>query len=83
MFYWFTHVYESDARIRTELTRISAQVDGKIEAVLVEEGSRVSMGQDLFHLVDDEIRLVLSSLRTDLALKRRRTSTAHIGEIGI
>ena len=70
LFYWFTHVYESDARIRTELTRISAQVNGKISKVLVEEGRRVSKGEDLFHLVDDDIRLGLDALRTDLALKQ-------------
>ncbi len=70
VFYWFRHVYEDDARIRTELTKISAQVDGKIQSVLVEEGSRIVEGQELFHLVDDEIRLALAALRTDLALKQ-------------
>ena len=40
-FYWFTHVYEDNARIQTDITKISAQVDGKIESILVEEGVAV------------------------------------------
>jgi hypothetical protein len=60
--YWFTHVYENDARIRTELTNLSAQVNGQIKKVLVEEGSRVSAGQEVVLLEDDEIRLGLEAL---------------------
>jgi membrane fusion protein (multidrug efflux system) len=67
--YWFTHVYENDARIRTELTNLSAQVNGQIKKVLVEEGSRVSAGQEVVLLEDDEIRLGLEALKTDLSLK--------------
>ena len=67
--YWFTHVYENDARIRTELTNLSAQVNGQIKKVLVEEGSRVTAGQEVILLEDDEIRLGLEALKTDLSLK--------------
>ena len=67
--YWLTHVYENDARIRTELTNLSAQVNGQIKKVLVEEGSRVSAGQEVVLLEDDEIRLGLEALKTDLSLK--------------
>jgi membrane fusion protein, multidrug efflux system len=67
--YWFTHVYENDARIRTELTNLSAQVNGQIKKVLVEEGSPVKAGQEVILLEDDEIRLGLEALKTDLSLK--------------
>ena len=73
VFRWFTHVYEDDARIRAELTNISAEVNGRIEHILVEEGSRVAAGQELVRLVDDEIRLGLAALRTDLTLKKAET----------
>ncbi|MBM85833.1 MAG: hypothetical protein CMM47_07415 [Rhodospirillaceae bacterium] len=68
-FHWFTHVYEDDARIRSELTKISAQVDGKISEVLIEEGAQVTKGQTLIRLEDSDIRLGLGALRTDLQLK--------------
>lgn len=67
--YWFTHVYENDARIRTELTNLSAQVNGQIKKILVEEGSPVRAGQEVILLEDDEIRLGLVALKTDLSLK--------------
>ena len=70
IFYWFTHVYENDARVQTELTKISSQVNGKIDEVLVEEGSPVTEGQVLIHLVDADIRLGLEALKTDRALKQ-------------
>lgn len=69
VFYWFTHVYESNASIQTDFTNISAQVDGKIENILVEEGGKVKKGQLLITLVQDDIKLNIESLRTDLALE--------------
>ncbi|MDG2284917.1 MAG: efflux RND transporter periplasmic adaptor subunit, partial [Alphaproteobacteria bacterium] len=62
-------VYENDARIRTQLTNLSAQVNGQIKKVLVEEGSAVKAGQEVILLEDDEIRLGLEALKTDLSLK--------------
>ena len=70
IFFWFTHVYESDARVQTDLTRISPQVNGKIERILVEEGASVREGQALVKLVDDHIRIGIKALRTDLSLKK-------------
>jgi multidrug resistance efflux pump len=40
-FYWYTHVYESNASVQTDFTNISAQVDGKIAEILVEAGDEV------------------------------------------
>ena len=33
IFYWFTHVYESDVRVHTDFTDISSRVDGKIAEI--------------------------------------------------
>ena len=30
-YYWLTHVYESGARVQTELTRMSSRVDGALD----------------------------------------------------
>ena len=70
IFFWFTHVYENDARIQTDLTKISAQVNGKIERVLVEEGNSVREGQALVKLADDDIRIRVKALQSDLGLKK-------------
>ena len=69
IFYWFTHVYESDASVQTDFTNISAQVDGKIAEILVEAGDEVKKGQLLITLVQDDIKLNIESLKTDLALE--------------
>lgn len=75
VFYWFTHVYENDARVQTDFTNISSQVDGKIEAIHVAEGGKVEKGQLLITLVHDDIKLNIESLQTDLALEQaNRTS---------
>ena len=37
-FHWMTHVYEFDARIKSDLTRVSSKVDGTIEKILFKEG---------------------------------------------
>lgn len=70
VFFWFTHVYENDARVQTYFTNISAQVDGKIETIHVEEGEKVEQGQLLITLFHDDITLNIRSLRTDLALEQ-------------
>ena len=71
-FYWFTHVYEDNARIQTDITNISAQVDGKIQDVVVKEGSTVKKGQLLVILHHEDIRLKITSLQTDLSLERAK-----------
>ena len=72
VFHWATHVYEDNARVQTDLTNISAQVDGKIDTILVAEGGRVRKGQPLIRLVDADIRKNIEALDTDLALERAR-----------
>ena len=71
-FHWFTHVYEDNARIQTDITKISAQVDGKIENILVKEGSVVKKGQLLVVLHHEDMKLNIKSLQTDLSLERAK-----------
>ena len=71
-FHWFTHVYEDNARIQTDITNISAQIDGKIESVLVEEGVVVKKGQLLIILHHEDIKLNIASLQTELSLERAK-----------
>ena len=69
-FFWFTHVYENDARVETDLSQISSQVNGKIEKILVTEGQSVKIGEPLVKLVDSDISLKIKALKTDLDLKK-------------
>jgi membrane fusion protein (multidrug efflux system) len=71
-FYWLTHVYESGARVQTELTRMSSRVDGSLERVLVAEGDRVRKGEKLIVVDDKDIRLRIDALRTDLELEEAK-----------
>ncbi len=75
VFYWFTHVYESNARVQTDFTNISAQIDGKIENIHVKEGGQVKAGQLLITLVHDDIKLNIDSLQTDLALEKAQRAS--------
>lgn len=70
VFFWFTHVYESNARVQTDFTNISSQIDGKIERIHVREGDSVKAGQLIVTLVHDDIELNVEALQTDLALER-------------
>lgn len=75
IFYWFTHVYESDVRVQTDFTDISSRVDGKIAEIHVGEGQKISKGQLIVTLEHEDIKLNIESLRTDLALEKgNRTS---------
>jgi len=69
-FFWFTHVYENDARVETDLSQISSQVNGKIEKILVIEGQSVKIGEPLVKLVNSDISLRIKALKTDLELKK-------------
>jgi membrane fusion protein (multidrug efflux system) len=74
VFYWFTHVYEDDANVRTELTNISAQINGRISKVLVKEGSEVKKGQILVALDDADVLLEIEALETELRLEKAQRS---------
>ncbi|MBL4721790.1 MAG: HlyD family secretion protein [Alphaproteobacteria bacterium] len=70
IFFYVTHVYESSASVQTDFTNISAQIDGKIDEILVKEGDPVKKGQLIISLVQDDIALNIDSLKTDLALEQ-------------
>ncbi len=67
LFFWFTHVYEFDARIRTDLTRISSKVNGTIETIEVVEGARVKQGDVLVTMQSGAVRQRIEALRADIA----------------
>lgn len=77
IFYWFTHVYEYDARIEAKLTSLSSRIDGEIERVHVKEGDRVKEGDLLASLKSDVQRLKIAALEADL--KREKGQGAKIG----
>ena len=72
LFYWLTHVYEFDARIKTELTTLSSRVDASIEKIYVKEGDEVSKGQLLVALDSEVERLRIEGFKVDLARERAR-----------
>ena len=67
LFHWFTHVYEFDARIRTDLTRISSRVNGTIETIAVTEGERIAKGDLLVAMEAGAVRQRIEALQADLA----------------
>ena len=73
LFHWMTHVYEFDARIKTDLTRISSKVDGTIDKILVKEGDEVSRGDLLAVMNSDGIIHQIEALNADLTVQRAKT----------
>jgi membrane fusion protein, multidrug efflux system len=67
LFYWFTHVYEFDARIRTDITRISSRVNGTIETIEIVEGKRVNVGDVLVTMKAGAVRQRIAALKADIA----------------
>lgn len=74
LFYWLTHVYEFDARIKTELTTLSSRVDANIERIYVKEGDEVKRGQLLVALDAGVERLRIEGFKVDLARERARVT---------
>jgi membrane fusion protein, multidrug efflux system len=74
LFYWLTHVYEFDARIKTELTTLSSRVDANIEKIYVKEGDAVTKGSLLVALDAEVERLRIAAFKVDLARERARVN---------
>lgn len=74
LFYWLTHVYEFDARIKTELTTLSSRADANIEKIYVKEGDTVTKGSVLVALDAEVERLRIAALKVDLARERARVN---------
>ena len=73
LFHWMPHVYEFDARIKSDLTRISSKVDGTIDKILVKEGDEVSRGDLLAEMNSDGIIHQIEALNADLTVQRAKT----------
>lgn len=67
LFHWFTHVYEFDARIRSDLTRISSRVNGTIETIAVREGDKVKIGDLLVIMKTGAVTQRIEAIKADLA----------------
>ena len=62
-FHWMTHVYEFDARIKSDLTRVSSKVDGTIEKILFKDISLRSSNEILDPLFKPGALVTVSPLR--------------------
>ncbi len=65
--HWYTHVYEFDARIRTDMTRISSRVNGTVADIAVGEGDRVTAGDLLVTMETGMVRQRIVALKADLS----------------
>ena len=72
-FHWMTHVYEFDARIKSDLTRVSSKVDGTIEKILFKEGDEVGRGDLLVVMNSDHIIHQMEALDAELKVQKAQT----------
>ena len=72
-FHWMTHVYEFDARIKSDLTRVSSKVDGTIEKILFKEGNEVRRGDLLVVMNSDHIIHQMEALDAELKVQKAQT----------
>ena len=72
-FHWMTHVYEFDARIKSDLTRVSSKVDGTIEKILFKEGDEVRRGDLLVVMNSDHIIHQMEALDAELNVQKAQT----------
>ena len=71
-FHWFTHVYEFDARIKSDMTRVSSRVNGTIEDILVKEGDVIKRGDLLVTMKMEQIRERIRALEAELKEAKAR-----------
>ena len=74
-FHWFTHVYEFDARIRSDMTKVSSRVNGTIENIHVKEGISIKKGDLLVTMkveqIQERIRATEAELKEASAQKNK------------
>ncbi|MBT7732762.1 MAG: HlyD family secretion protein [Rhodospirillaceae bacterium] len=68
-----THVYEFDARIKSDLTRVSSKVNGTIDKILVNEGDQVKVGDLLIIMNGDGINHQINALDAELNGQKAKT----------
>jgi membrane fusion protein (multidrug efflux system) len=73
LFHWMTHVYEFDARIKSDLTRVSSKVNGTIDKILVKEGDEVRRGDLLVVMNSDHIIRQMEALDAELKVQKAQT----------
>ena len=72
-FHWMTHVYEFDARIKSDLTRVSSKVNGTIDKILVKEGEEVRRGDLLVVMNSDHVIRQMEALDAELKVQKAQT----------
>ena len=72
-FHWMTHVYEFDARIKSDLTRVSSKVNGTIDKILVKEGEEVRRGDLLVVMNSDHVIRPMEGLDAELKVQKAQT----------
>ena len=79
-FHWFTHVYEFDARIRSDMTRVSSRVNGTIENIHVKEGISIKKGDLLVTMKVEQIQERIRATEAELkeASAQKDLSLIHI-----
>ena len=73
VFHWMTHVYEFDARIKSDLTRVSSKVNGTIDKILVNEGDEVRRGDLLVVMNSDHTIRKMEGLDAELKVQKAQT----------
>ena len=72
-FHWMTHFYEFDARIKSDLTRVSSKVNGTIDKILVKEGEEVRRGDLLVVMNSDHVIRQMEALDAELKVQKAQT----------
>ena len=70
LLFWFDHVYEPNARVRSNFTILSSSVNGHVAAVHVKRGDRVERGDVLVTMDAAMEALTIKSLQADSARQR-------------
>ncbi|MEK7341843.1 MAG: biotin/lipoyl-binding protein, partial [Candidatus Binatota bacterium] len=71
-----------DARIKAEIVSISAEIQGRIEALTKNEGDPVAGGEVMGRLVSREVQIQLQQAQADVDRTRSRLAQA-VSEIGL
>jgi HlyD family secretion protein len=67
---------------KSESIRISAQIGGRLERVLVDEGDHVTAGQVIAEIANDDYRARVASAEADLAAREADARRVHNGARG-
>ncbi|MCB1745266.1 MAG: biotin/lipoyl-binding protein, partial [Gammaproteobacteria bacterium] len=64
--HWYRHVYEPNASIEADITRLASSVNAKVQTIHVQRGQSVRRGELLASMEADVARLEVDSIAADL-----------------